>query len=122
MDHGDVLVVRVESGLYFANADFVRTQVERRCTPGIRLVVLDAETSPFIDVSAAQMLFALRDMLAGRGVTLRVARGIGQFSDVLKQTPSVSLPLGVYPTVRDAVSDPVATIDPDPGPDPDGFD
>ncbi|MGW8590483.1 SulP family inorganic anion transporter [Dietzia sp. NPDC055877] len=108
-DNTGVLVVRVESGLYFANADFVRTHLEQRCTPGVRHIVLDAQTSPFIDVSAAQMLLELRDALARKGVTLRVARGIGQFDDVLKQTGSDTMPLAVYPTVRAAVADPDGT-------------
>ncbi|MCK0091979.1 SulP family inorganic anion transporter [Rhodococcus sp. F64268] len=106
----DVLVVRVESGLYFANSDYVHQQIETRCTDETRVVVLDAETSPFIDVSAAQMLFELRDTLADNGITLRIARDVDQFGDVLGHSNSAVTPIAVYPTVRAAiaVADPIA--------------
>ena len=61
------VVVRVEAGLFFANSDVVREQIERLCTPETRLVVLDAETSPFIDVTAAQMLTQLAAALRRTG-------------------------------------------------------
>jgi SulP family sulfate permease len=112
-DWPDALVVRVESGLYFANSDYVHQQIKSRCTDETRLVVLDAETSPFIDVSAAQMLLELRDTLAERGITLRIARDIGQFGDVLEHSGSGGAPIAVYPTVRAAIADPYTTVDPD---------
>ena len=65
-----VLVVRVEGPLIFANADFVRDQVRslRRAPGGRRTpvgcVVLDGETMPGIDVTAAAMLVQLHDELA----------------------------------------------------------
>ncbi len=104
-DRSDVLVVRVESGLYFANSDYVHQQIEARCTAETRVVVLDAETSPFIDVSAAQMLFELRDTLADGGIALRIARDIGQFGDVLRHSDSEVTPIEVYRTVRAAIAD-----------------
>lgn len=103
-EKSDVLVVRVESGLYFANSDYVHQQIKARCTAETRVVVLDAETSPFIDVSAAQMLFELRDTLADKGITLRIARDIGQFGDVLGHSNSEVTPIAVYPTVRSAIT------------------
>jgi MFS superfamily sulfate permease-like transporter len=52
----DAVVVRVESGLMFANADNVKSEIESLCTDQTKIVVLDAETSPFVDVSAASTL------------------------------------------------------------------
>ena len=47
----------IEGGLFFANADAVRAQVRRQAgKPGVHAIVLDAETIPFIDVTAADML------------------------------------------------------------------
>ncbi|MFJ1456506.1 SulP family inorganic anion transporter [Nocardia sp. N2S4-5] len=100
----DLLVVRVESGLYFANADHVRDRIEHLCTARTTLVVLDAETSPTIDVTAAAMLTDLRDTLARRRVDFRIARSIGQFGDELGAAKS-GTPPGVYPTVTAAVAD-----------------
>ena len=61
------VVVRVESGLFFANSDHVRERIEWLRTPETRIVVLDAETSPFIDITAAEMLAQLAaDVAPGR--------------------------------------------------------
>lgn len=97
----DVLVVRVEAGLFFANCDHVKAGIEDLCTEQTRLVVLDAETSPYVDVTAAEMLVQLRDTLSRKGIDLRVARDIGQFRDTLRRADSV----GVYATVADALAD-----------------
>ncbi|MFI6866160.1 SulP family inorganic anion transporter [Nocardia sp. NPDC050406] len=101
----DLLVVRVESGLFFANADYVRERIEHLCTDRTRLVVLDAETSPTIDVSAAAMLTELRESLARRRIDFRIARSIGQFGDELGSAAPGNASVPVYPTVRAAVAD-----------------
>ena len=77
--------MRVESGLYFANADAVRSRIlEAASARGIRAVVLDAETIPFIDVTASRMLGDLSEDLRHRDIELLVARDIGQVRDVLR--------------------------------------
>ncbi|MFE3292943.1 SulP family inorganic anion transporter [Rhodococcus sp. NPDC059234] len=101
----DVVVVRVEAGLFFANADHVKDGIEALCTETTRLVVLDAETSPFVDVSAAEMLLQLRDTLGRKGIDLRVARDIGQFRDTLRQSSGAGGVVGIYPTVSEALAD-----------------
>lgn len=95
-----VLVVRVEAGLFFANCEYVKSHIESLCTERTRVVVLDAETSPYVDVTAAEMLVQLRNTLWQRRVELRVARDIGQFRDTLRRTAS----FGVYATVADALA------------------
>jgi high affinity sulfate transporter 1 len=80
-----VIVVRVESGLFFANADTVRDVVrklaaDRRAT----LVVLDARTMPFVDSAAAGMLGLLRRDLDRSGARLVLAEDVGQVRDVLR--------------------------------------
>jgi MFS superfamily sulfate permease-like transporter len=81
-----VAVLRPESGLYFANADAVRDAVRRAAAADcVRGVVLDAETMPFVDVTAARALIELRDDLAGEGVRLVIARDVGQVRDVLRR-------------------------------------
>ena len=52
-----IVVLRPESGLFFANADAVRDSIRRHAEmPGTRAIVLDAETVPYIDITAATML------------------------------------------------------------------
>ena len=98
----DVVVVRVESGLFFANADHVRARIRALVTPQTRAVVLDGETTPTIDVSAAAMLVQLARDLDRDGVTLLVARDIGQVRDVLDRTDETAG--RIFPTVEDAVA------------------
>jgi sulfate permease, SulP family len=82
-----VVVLRVESGLFFANSDHVRDAVRARVDEEkARAVVLDAQTVPFVDVTAAEMLNALQEDLSGRGVSLLLARDVGQVRDVLRRT------------------------------------
>ncbi|MDV7355500.1 SulP family inorganic anion transporter [Rhodococcus oxybenzonivorans] len=98
-----VVVVRVEAGLFFANAEHVKDRIEDLCADDTRVVVLDAETSPFVDVTAAQMLGQLRSVLARRGIELRVAHDIGQFRDTLRLSGSDATPVNLYATVQDAL-------------------
>jgi high affinity sulfate transporter 1 len=101
----DVVVVRVESGLFFANADHVRQQIRDRITDSTRAVVIDAETTPAIDVSATDMLIALAAELRRRGVRLLVAHGIGQIRDVLRNAGRDDDVLQtVYATVDEAIA------------------
>ncbi|MGW0177930.1 SulP family inorganic anion transporter [Nocardia sp. NPDC003345] len=101
----DALVVRVEAGLCFVNADFVRHRIEQLCTDRTRLVVLDAETSPAIDVTAASMLVDLRNTLARRRIDFRIARSIGQFGDELTAAEAGGHGIAVYPTIAEALGE-----------------
>ena len=99
-----IVVLRPESGLYFANADAIRhrvlDEVERT---GASAVVLDAQTVPSIDVTAVRMLDGLAADLARRGVRLALARDVGQVRDLLSRVRSESQ-LRTFPTVRAAVT------------------
>ena len=66
-------------------------------------MVLDAETIPFVDVTAARMLMQLGGDLQRQDVRLVMARDIGQVRDVLRRAEGERLPLSAYPTVREAV-------------------
>jgi SulP family sulfate permease len=99
-----IVILRLESGLFFANADAVRGAVRAHAfRDGTRAVVLDAETIPYVDVTAARMLVQLDDELARRGVRLIMARDIGQVRDVLRRTEEDGPLLAAYPTVQQAV-------------------
>jgi high affinity sulfate transporter 1 len=99
-----VKVLRVESGLFFANADHVRARIRAQAAATeVRAVVLDAESMAFIDVSAARMLSALTEELARSGVRLLIAHDIGQVRDVLRRTGADPSLRQVYRTVAEAV-------------------
>jgi SulP family sulfate permease len=101
-----VVVLRVESGLFFANADHVRDAIRTRADEEkARAVVLDAQTVPFVDVTAAEMLDELQKDFSGQGVTLLLARDVGQVRDVLRRAhlEDGTGERRVYATVEEAV-------------------
>jgi len=100
----DLIVVRPEGGLFYANADAVRRELVALVTPATTAVVLDAQSVPVLDVTAAEMLTALQQDLDGRGVRFRIARDIGQVRDVLDHSDAADLSPYLHPTVRDAIT------------------
>ncbi|TXD36557.1 SulP family inorganic anion transporter [Lujinxingia vulgaris] len=79
-----VVILRVESGLYFVNADHVRGELRKAAKrPGVRAVILDGESVPVIDMSAAHMLVELAGEFRKQGQHLAIARDIGQVRDLL---------------------------------------
>ncbi|MDP2287599.1 MAG: SulP family inorganic anion transporter [Actinomycetota bacterium] len=101
----DISVLRVESALFFANADNVRSAIRQHITEKTIGVVLDLATTPAIDVTATEMLAQLAQELRGRGVRLVVAHGIGQVRDFLQRAGSDTDVLqALYATVDEAVA------------------
>ncbi len=99
-----IVVLRPESGLFFANADAVRDRIRHQAeTRGTRAIVLDAETMPYIDLTAANMLTELERDLERAGIKLVLARDIGQVRDVLRTAAEDSSGPAAYPTVQAAV-------------------
>jgi sulfate permease, SulP family len=99
-----VIVVRVESSLYFANSDYVRAQIRALPDHATTLVVIDGRTSPSIDVSAVDMLVQLREDLRRQGVELVLAQEVGQVRDVLSQASDHGEP-AIFPTVDEVIRD-----------------
>ena len=99
-----VVVLRVETGIYFANAERIQSEVrEAAAREGTRAVVVDAETVPFVDISAVRMLDELAEELEACGVHLLLAREVGQVRDVLQAAEARSELRRIHPTVRAAV-------------------
>jgi high affinity sulfate transporter 1 len=99
-----LVIVRPESGLFFANADHVRNAIlsaVARSKP--HAVVLDAETVPYIDVTAITMLEQLAGDLERDGVRLVIARDIGGVRDVILRARDSDVTIATYPTVQAAV-------------------
>jgi SulP family sulfate permease len=99
-----VVVMRAEAGLFFANAEWVRSRVEAAAAAdGVHAVVLDASDIAFVDVTAVEMLDQLSDELKKHNVRLLIARDVGQVRDVLRRAGADEALLRVYPTVQGAV-------------------
>jgi len=101
----DIVVLRIESGLYFANAEGVGSRIlDAGGAEGVRAVIIDAETTPFVDVTAARMLVAAREELRSHGVLLVLARDVGQVRDVLGCMTDDGDAIASYPTIDAAVT------------------
>ncbi len=98
-----ILVLRVEGGLFFANADAFRATIRHAVTDETWAVVLDAEIVPSIDTTASAMVAELMSDLERDGVRLVIARAVGQVRDVLRLAGDSVGPDRVYPTVAAAV-------------------
>jgi MFS superfamily sulfate permease-like transporter len=104
----DVLVLRPEEPLLFANADPVmalaRTRLQERMS--VKLVVLSLEESPDLDASSIECLAEFSAWLSQRHVDLRLARLKDNARDALLRAGIVQLPPESldYASVDDAVS------------------
>jgi sulfate permease, SulP family len=100
---GDIAVLRIEGGIFFANAEGVRARIEQ-AADGKRAVVIDAETVPFVDVTAAEMIGNLAGELRARGVTLLVAGDVGRVRDVLRRAGEEEAASHLHTDVASAVA------------------
>lgn len=71
---------------------------------GTRAIVLDCQTTPSIDVTAARMLSQLAADLAKRGIRLVLAGEIGQVGDMLTAVSGPDGTLEYHRTVAEAVT------------------
>jgi high affinity sulfate transporter 1 len=80
----NILVLRVESGLFYFNAQPVKNAILRRIhqRDPIKLVVIDLSTSPNIDLAGVRMLGELEEQLTQAGVSLKVAEVHGAVRDL----------------------------------------
>ncbi len=81
-----VLAFRVEAVLLYFNIDHVLGEVLEavRREPGLKLVVCDLSTSPFVDVTGARKLVHLHDELALLGIQFCVAEVHAEVRDILR--------------------------------------
>jgi high affinity sulfate transporter 1 len=83
-----VLILRFNAPMVFANVYTVKHHVldavrEERF---VEMVILDMETSAILDVTAAEMLGELDDILDRRGIVFRLANCTGEVRDMLHAT------------------------------------
>jgi len=81
-----VLVLRVESGLFYFNAQSVKNEIQRRMhqREPVKLVVVDLSTSPNIDLAGVRMLGELEEQLARAEVSLKLAEVHGAVRDLFQ--------------------------------------
>ncbi|GEL21079.1 sodium-independent anion transporter [Pseudonocardia sulfidoxydans NBRC 16205] len=90
-EDADIAVVRIEGGLFFANADHVRQQLLAAAGTGVHTVVIAGETIPTVDLTGAAMLEETATRLREEDVALVLAHPIGQVRDVLQTAGAQAL-------------------------------
>mgnify|MGYP006198670969 CR=1 FL=1 len=100
----EIVVLRPESGLIYANADNVAGAVRGHLHDDTRAVVLDTTAVPSIDITAVEMLDRLSADLGQRHIRLHFAGEIGQVRDLLSATGISSVVTDAHPTVDAAVT------------------
>jgi high affinity sulfate transporter 1 len=100
----EIVVLRPESGLIYANADNVAGAVRGHLHDDTRAVVLDTTAVPGIDITAVEMLDRLSAELDHRHIRLHFAGEIGQVRDLLNATGITSVATDAHPTVDAAVT------------------
>ena len=80
-----VLVMRVESGLFYFNAENIKAEVVKRLSQqaDVELVVIDLSTTPNIDLAGARMLADLAREVSQTGAALKLAEANGTVRDLL---------------------------------------
>jgi MFS superfamily sulfate permease-like transporter len=103
----DVLVLRPEEPLFFANAEPIMTQVRELVLrqPAAKLLVLSLEESPDLDSTALENIAEFCSWFAARGGELRVARLKESAREALMRAGVAQLHAGTldYSSVDDAV-------------------
>ncbi len=79
-----VLILRLESGLFYFNVENVKNQIllYLHQRDSVKLVVLDLSTSANIDLAGVHMLQELHERLTGAGVSLKLAEVHGAVRDL----------------------------------------
>ena len=99
-----IVVLRVEGGLFFANAEAVRATVrDRTRRAGHARGRVRRGDHPVVDVSAVTMLAGLSDDLRSSGVRLVLAHDTGQVRDLFRAAEAEDLLADVYPSVQAAI-------------------
>ncbi len=88
------LILRVESSLLYFNVDHVREQVRHLIDmegAGLKLVVWDLSTSPYVDISGSRMLRDMRHELAAREAALRLVEARAVVRDLVRAEVGVGV-------------------------------
>ncbi len=85
--HPEVLTIRIDESLYFANARFLEDYIYDRVVPdrALRHVILMCSAVNEIDMSALESLEAINHRLQGLGITLHLSEVKGPVMDRLKR-------------------------------------
>jgi high affinity sulfate transporter 1 len=109
-----VLLARVYGSLLYFNVDGVRDRLVDlwKSEGSPRLVILDLESSPFVDISGARLLGDLRKEFAAGGAEMRLANARSRIREALRNADVDRVPfpgepgLGIEENLPDAATGP----------------
>jgi len=89
----NIIVVRFDMSLYYANAGYFETKVLQVFAdyPDAKFIILDAEGINMLDSTGEMVLTQLRDRLAAAGVKFLVARMKRQFMQSMRKTGAIDI-------------------------------
>lgn len=88
----DVLILRFEVSLSFANAEYLRDVIQQRAlfeSPSPRVVVIDASSINDVDTTSVEMLLEVTDTLREQGIDLYFGGTKGAVADVFERADFV---------------------------------
>jgi sulfate permease, SulP family len=90
--HSEILSLRVDESLYFANAGFIEDRIYELLeqNPAVRHVILMCTAVNEIDLSALEALESINHRLSDSGIKLYLSEVKGPVSDVLKKTDFIT--------------------------------
>jgi SulP family sulfate permease len=110
-----VLIVRVESGILYFNVTHVRDCVRRYIAAageGLRLVVWDLASSPYLDIAGARMIAEVQHQLAARGTKLRLVEARASVRDLVRAEIGMSVgEVARHVSIGDVIRDAAAATE-----------
>ncbi|WP_264552956.1 SulP family inorganic anion transporter [Flavobacterium sp. N2038] len=83
----NVLIVRIESSIYYFNVEFIKEKILERIYQeqgSLKTVILDLSSSPRIDIAGARFLKQLFVDLQTRNINLNIAEALAEVRDCLR--------------------------------------
>lgn len=105
----DILILRIESAQVFINSENINREILKRIKnrKGISVLVLDMGDTDYLDISGAENLEILQNILEKRGIELRLAHLNSQVRKILWKmglNKKLNMYKGIYPTIDDIVN------------------
>jgi len=112
-----VTIVRAEASILYFNVSHVRDRVRGHIAvagDGLRLVVWDLSSSPYVDIAGGRMLGEVQRELAARGASLRLVDARGAVRDLIRaeigtSVGEVTRRLSIDDAIAEAATATVAT-------------
>ncbi|KAF2336562.1 SulP family inorganic anion transporter [Flavobacterium daemonense] len=83
----NILIVRIESSIFYFNAEYIKEKIWAKIynePQSLKLIILDLNSSPRVDIAGARFLKNLFFDLSARNITLKIAEARSEVRDSLR--------------------------------------